>query len=291
MRRVVVGLAILLAVSLAVNLYQWRRRPSAPFPPARDAASARSSVSVPATPPPAATSAPGAGGIVAKTCAAQLAALGTKLATVEAELDKSLRPHERFERSGPAPSREPAIREKLTKLFADAPTGWTWQVECRGDACKLEVIERERGTNYDWMAKVQSGALAGIVDGMMFRAGTPSQDPVSKEPLFSEEAYLALTDVGSVSGMEILQRILAAFRDDPQRAACAQGAPEGFLSLQLELDPATRRVEVAAGGTLALTPVGTCLRGVLDAAIAREPVPEGVRSAVVYASVELPLDQ
>jgi len=273
-----IGIGSVLVASIALNVWQWRREP---------ASSTRRETSRDA--PPATPA--GVAAIVAGTCTSQLGALASQLAKVNEQLGKDLKylpPRDAFERSALDPSREGPIRDALAKLFADAPKGWSWQVECRGSVCKLDVVGPDGGDPYDWEKKVQQGPLRDEVVGMGFSAGVPSQDPVSKDPLVSYDAFMTLAPAGTVSGNEILQQILARFRADLDKGACPSNET-GSLTVQLRLDPLARQVNVAAGGTLAVTPVGTCMLRDLDAAIAADPVPDNARSAMVHYNVDLPL--
>ena len=275
MRLASIGIGCALIASVALNLWQWRREPA----PADTRHVASHDAAVPAF---------GASSVLAGTCATQLADLGSRLAKADAELDRHLSPREAFDRSAPDPVREAPVHDALAKLLADAPKGWSWQLECRGATCKLDVVEHDGGDPYDWMAKMRDGALHDQVDGMGFMAAVPSQDPTTKEPLVTHTAFMQLVGVTTVSGTEILERIVARFHADLGRGVCPSDE-SGFLSLQLGLDASARHVDVAAGGTLAVEPVGTCMLHDLDAAIAAEPIPDNARSAMVYDSVELPL--
>ena len=98
-----------------------------------------------------------------------------------------------------------------------------------------------------------------------------------------------MADESAVSGMDVLGEILARFRTSGAIARCEAEHPAvGHWSVRLTLVPAHPTVQVAAGGTLAIEPVGSCLGAALNESIAATPVPQSFIGGVRFDTVNLP---
>lgn len=267
---------------------------AAPPPRPGEEAADRPTAEVHPTRPGAAPASPAAGTTAAElsaSCPTQLAAMTDRLAAAERTLEDRLHLDEKFERGGTGSSEEyeAKLRAGIDKVFADAPDGYTHQIECRGTICRLEVIEPEKG-EFDWNLRVQQEVLHGVAQGYMVTSGTPSHDLVSKDALMAKLVYAEMNRDGTINGTDILSSVIDQLETSGAVATCAASDPtEGFLSLRLDLDPDDRAITVAAGGTVASATVGRCLLAALDRAIAATTIPANARSAVVYHTIETPL--
>ena len=262
-------------------------------PPAAAPAAPRPAGEVHPTRPAGVAPSPAAGTVAADlsaSCPTQLAAMTDRLAAAERKLEDRLNLDEKFERGGAgATDQEDALRAGLDKLFAEAPDGYSHQVECRGSVCKIEVVQPERGPEFEWNMRIQQELLHDVTEGYMMTSGTPSHDLVSKDALMSRLIYAEMNDADTVNGLDTLEAVLAALAASGAAASCAASDPtEGFLSLRLDLDPTDRVVTYAAGGTVASAAVGRCLLAALEDAIAATPVPPNARSAALYHTIETP---
>jgi hypothetical protein len=242
----------------------------------------------PGAPPPS----PAVGTVAAElsaSCPTQLAAMSDRLAAAERKLEARLDFIEKYDRGGAAAlEHEAKLREEAAKFFAEAPDGYSHDIDCRGGICRIEVIEPERG-EFDWNMRFQQEVLHDLTEGYMLTGGTPSHDLVSKDALMSKLIYAEMNGDGTVAGGAILDAVIAHLAASGAIATCAAEDPtEGFLSLRLDLDPGDRAITYAAGGTVASAPVGRCLLAALDRAITATAVPANARSAALYHTIETP---
>ena len=287
----------LLVASLLVNLELWHRRhetggasTSQPRPAATRAAHPSGSAASVAGVPRPVRPAPGAGtSLRDQSCPDQLRGLGQRLADAEQQLDRYLPPDKRFEKGAPSPALESKMQRALVQILDGAPDGWSHNLECRADVCRLDMIARDGSEDFDWMHKLQSQRPDGVV-GMMFGASRPGQDPVTKEPLTSESAYLRVRS-GAASGQAILSDVIARLDGGGAAARCGAAHPDatGYWSIRLDLSPEARHITVSEGGTLAATPAGSCLRAALDQIIDATDVPDAFIGAAAFHTVSLPV--
>lgn len=223
-----------------------------------------------------------------QTCPDQLRDLGQRLADAEQQLDRYLPPDKRFEKGAPSPALESKMQRALAQILDGAPEGWNHNLECRADVCRLDMVERDGSDEFDWMARIQRQRPDGV-GAMAFEASRPGQDPVTKEPLTSQAAYLRVQS-GAQSGQAILADVIARLHGGGAVARCEVAHPEaeGYWSIRLDLSPETRRITLLEGGTLAATPVGSCLRAALDQIIDATNVPDAFTGAVTFDTVSLP---
>jgi len=235
---------ISLALSVGANVYFMTRHGEAapPPPPAQPAPTAPVSAPAPVTAPVAsvtATTAPACPPVVRTDCQA----VENKLADAEAKLEEHLPPDERYKHAGRSLDAETRARAVLDPIFAPlSKSPHAYDVECHGAVCKLDVVDKAipRET---WMEAVQSpGGFAGwAFSGFDTYAtmGTPTETAQSM----------------------LMGAIGHALNPDAGLRECAgDERPAGTLTLDIALDPATRRLNVSASGSLANEHVGSCVR-------------------------------
>lgn len=294
MPRPVILLSCALAASVAGNvlLVATRGVDEAPAAPPSPSPSPPS-VAAPRPAPPSApvrSRAPVASATLPAACPDQLAAVEARLADAEREVEARLRLDERFDRSAPSAAADARVRPLIERALADAPDSVAWDLECRGEVCRLEVVQPDGQRDWDWSTRLQE--VPGRHDlfvSSMFSGGAPTQDPVSKAPLFTSTAHFQLRGEGMVSGLEVLGALLAAYHASPEVAACKTQHPApGWLSLRLRLDPAEPHITIDAGGSLAVEPGGACLLAALEARAAATSIPPGAMGATQYETVRVP---
>ncbi len=295
MTRTTLGLSIALSLSLLGNGAQFLRSmnkcgddaPRAAAAPVASGSPVAAPIAAPARGSAAATT--GVASLPA-TCPDHLVALEARLAVAEREVEARLRDDERFERAAPSPQSEARLRPLLERVFTGAPADIAWDVECRGGTCRLEVVEPESGSSFDWSGRLQADEEQhALITSSTFTGGGPGQDPVSKEPIFTRTAFFGLRGEGTISGLVVLGELLTRFGASPAVAACKAEFPAvGWLSLRLDLRPAEQRIEIQAGGSLAVEPGGGCLRRALEDLAAATTIPAGALRAVQYTTVQVP---
>lgn len=285
----VLGLA--LVASLAANLYLARRAPSPAAAPAPSAPSAAPRAEVPicreATPPrPAAAPDPTA------PCEAQLATAVTALAQAEEELERIRSPRDLFERrTTQDPETEARVAAVLTGVFADAPDGVVHDLECRGDVCRLEIVQPAGLHWSQWSEALQSGPSRTQFARMMFTSGAPRQDPISGEALQVEQVHVRVADQRDATSRRLLETLVRTYNDSAEVAACKRDHPTpGWLALRLELAPAARTFQYQAGGDLPSRPGGRCLIAELERRIAElaPQVTPDLPGGVFHLRLEVP---
>lgn len=287
-RKLVPALVGLLAASAALNVYQWwnRAAPTAgPKPTGRHRSSegAQRSKRQPALPDTRGDR------TLPPTCPGQLAQIADRLSRAEEALDEYRPWPDRFERGSAAPSLERDLAAELRPLFDDLPEGWSQDLECRADICRLEIIEREGGVDFDWQRRLQGENRPEKQQGVRFEAGSPLQDPATKDPLVSHVMYMRMAAPDSVSGAGILRDVLSRFRRSGAVGRCeARHRAQGYWTVRLDLEPQPPHIDLQAGGTLAVEAVGSCLRAELERIIAATEIPESFTDAVVFDTIALP---
>lgn len=213
-------------------------------------------------------------------------ALAAKLASVEAELESRLELKDKFERGQPAPEAANRFRPVVDRALADRPDSMTYDVECRGTTCQVEIVEPER-SDYDWMQKLQSGEIKKAYRGASFHAGSPSRDPISKQAVLTSRSYFALGNGDELSGLDILAGLLKRFDGSAELQSCRREHPgvSGTWNIRLDLDEVHDTITILEGGELSGEPLGQCMRRTLDALIAATPVPPNATAAVMFRDV------
>jgi hypothetical protein len=292
-RTLVVG--ALLAGSVAANLYQWRTRGSgakaagagAAAPAAPSASESPQVITRTRTEPKPVARDGKALPTMAATCPGQLAAVTKELAETQQKLEERLTFAEKFERSSPAPEAEERVRAAVDKVFASAPKGYGYTAECRGEVCQVDVTAPDKG-DWDWSEALQREAYHAIGAGHAMYGGKPGQDPITKEPIMLHKTLVQLQDTAAADGLAILAAAYQTFSTGEARNRCTAADPtRGYLVVALHLDSTDRRITYDAGGTLPATALGRCLLAALDATLAATPIPERVRGAVLYQTLEI----
>jgi hypothetical protein len=226
---------------------------------------------------------------LAGTCPQQLSALTDRLAASEQKLAERLDAQERWEQGGAPVVDERELRAGLAHVFAGAPEGTSFELECRGSVCQIEVTERDGAPAFDWNAKIQEEFLHERAQGYMMTAGTPSYDMVTGEPLMTSRVFAEMNRAGTVAGHDVIDAALARFRDSgaSRRCAALDGTP-GFLNVRIDLEPAERRMVQSIGGDVAGAAVGRCLAEALAEALTATTVPANARAATRYVSITTP---
>jgi hypothetical protein len=210
-------------------------------------------------------------------------ALQQELAATQARLEPLLPASERFERAAPNPAGERRIAADLDRVLG----ALDHVLECRGDTCRVQVVQR-RGDKTDFWESLQSDeALAKKVHGQSFQAPRPAKDPVLGEPLRVFDAYLDLEATDVTSGLEVLEP-LRALRNAWEVGACGRRFPDmhGDLDVQFDLQP-EKGIDIIEGGSLAGTPAGICLDVVVRNAVSRIKLPPRYSPALVNLALTL----
>jgi len=284
-------LAVLVAISVAVNIYLVRRGSaglSAP-PPTRDMAST-TGICKPAGRSPKAdtyrTTSP------TVECPERLEQCADDLEVVAEELREFLPMPVHFERSTPNPKAEQRLRPDLDSMFdADKPE---IVFECRGEVCKIEMLWEERDDEGDWHRTMQTGALRGKICGQGFHSGTPATDQLARKAVRLNTVYWKMCPPG-VPGRPFAKQVWQSFLDSEGKARCIEKFPDDEATLDVRIDVATKdagssRIRLHIGGDLAVTDVGRCLSEVLEgqARAVSDQMPANVQPIVSYLHLRLP---
>lgn len=287
MNRVTAALAAALIASAGLNVYLgW----------IRDSGSAASVLEpAPSAPPPAITppSDRVAIGSLAgdKGCEVTLASCLETRASLEGELDKTLPPMRRFELSEGRPG-DPALEgrfgRELSRVLADVDHS----LECRGDVCRIEIVTGENDEP-TWMEKVQHDReIRALASRMTFVAPRPTTDPVSGKGLLAHQFFVGLKERDAVSGMEILEGLIAELERSGAIERCAREHPDdaGTLTYRLRIDGDRTRIGIDLGGDLYATAAGRCIGEAQAQIAAAETLPDNVSRAMKYHHIRLPLE-
>jgi hypothetical protein len=257
-RRVVKGRGALfwlvLAASLATNGYLLHARaryggqPPTPAPPT-EAPVHRARPVVPAPTGPAAA-------IPQEIAKLDRAALENRLRKAEAKVD-ALRPlYEKFDLAAGGGENEPRVRAVIDRVFGVEGSGERpYDLECRGDICRFQT-DRPPG---EWQDAFQFD-MAGLARDMSFS---------------SDAVYFHVDDASRAAGKRYVIDIASALWMSPRLAACKHGQTAiGTVTVTLRL--VARHVEVDASGPLADTPVGSCVRKLVEDLVDETPLPDAV---------------
>ena len=99
-----------------------------------------------------------------------------------------------------------------------------------------------------------------MTTGMSFHSGSPTNDPITGEAFFEEDAYVRLADEGEdrLAGLEVAKQLMEQFRASDAIRACTNGFQQkGTLEAQIEVSE--NGFSYRFGGTLGATPAGRCL--------------------------------
>jgi hypothetical protein len=191
-------------------------------------------------------------------CPEQVVAYQRRLAAIEADSDTKLHALDRFERGTRSPDTESRIRPFLERVFAHAPDGVTYTAECRGLVCKLDVQDN---VGFPWTTILQDEAGW---QGLFVR-----------KEFGPEGTFVQFHDEPQPPGKVAIIAVIESFRDSPRIDGCKAQYPsasgEYFVHVAIE----SERFRVDEIGDLAGTPVGACLRGIIDDVVAKTQVPPG----------------
>jgi hypothetical protein len=270
---VVVGL---LVASVGANAYLLLRRRdgggggAGAGATARAGNLARADEGRPAAGPVSAGRMPGAAGTAgagAASCEAATASLERTLAETQAQLEARLTIEDRYERDARSPDNEARMRPLMERLFAEAPAELGHDLECHGMICRVEVVLPESAPQHDWQMEIQMAEeRRGLFGFIALQGGAPDQDPVTREMIRVESAYLEMVDP-AVGDRSAVGDLMSAVFASPRVTACkTQHAAPGRLTVLVRFDvgAAGRRIALQYGGALADEPGGVCLRAVID---------------------------
>ncbi len=212
-----------------------------------------------------------------------------EVARLQTEVDKYLPWEQRFERGSPSEVTQKKVAPELKRIIE--PTGASFNVECRGEICKIDIV-RKKGQDFT-EALQHDQKLRGIVLGYQFTAPEPTSDPVSGEALWRESVTVKMPSPSDQpqppNGMLLLEGVIDRFEKSGAVKRCASDSPNdnGDLDLRLDVEP-SGRIGVLAGGELHLKQSGRCFLAALDQ-IVRDTTTQPVISATLFHTIELPL--
>ena len=201
-------------------------------------------------------------------CGLRAAAIEGRFAEVMRLRDQYLPPSLRWEDAALNESLTSALRTELAKhVAAGAPA---LQAECREELCRLFAGETETAAIASFMRSPWRGQHLREVE--------------------SDASGLLLRhrDPGAIAGGELLQRVLQDFEASGAVETCQtsfKGERSGTVDAELTvaMDGEAAALTVQTGGLLASTPLGKCIAGELNRAIAAVTLPDRVERAVVMA--------
>jgi hypothetical protein len=192
------------------------------------------------------------------------------LAATNAEIRRRTPAHIRYAEEPP----NSALTESLNAYFhrfAQRHQGVsTPSIDCRGNLCLVRArSDAAVPSELDW-----------IPQGMV--------DRVDSFPEGGD--ILTIVEPGTKNGMAILTEAIRRFRASHAVSNCGEknGTVEGPLEVMLTLRPPDPAIQVQAGGSLSLHPIGRCLveglRRVADELVVEPPF----TGATLYSSVHVP---
>ena len=218
------GLAVAFAVSAGSNAWLWSRGGARAEPRelSRDGAAAASGTSASVSAAPA----------LDPACERELLGENAELAAVQHQLDGVASLDEKFKDAEPNEALETRLHDRFAKAFVGAPEGLTWQLECRANVCRIDMLQRAGQPSFEVGMRIpQEPALMGLMRSAEFRAGQPLRDPVSRERLIESESY---QDIGDPD--DVLEPIAKAFQASEGLRACKSQHPGwGWIAMRLDL--------------------------------------------------------
>ena len=189
-------------------------------------------------------------------------ALENRLAAAEGKLNAMIPLHEAFELEARSAENESRLEPFLDNLFdVDGASEPRYDLECRGRVCRVESLD----ASHDTTALQSDPAMVGLFSGQEFGP---------------DAAFVKLEDRGRAAGIQLSFKLIMALATSPALITCrkANPAPAGVVELALRFDAGSRRLSVAATGSLANQAGGVCIRNILEELIAATPVPPEVTS-------------
>jgi hypothetical protein len=227
------------------------------------------------------------------SCAAALSSCQDQLAVVQADLEKFLPMEERFARSEPAPELEARLTPSMEKWLLTEKGGQplTYNAECRGRVCSLEIFLK-KGESFSYaMSAIQSEwELRPWINRMRFGGGGPTNDALTGEPIEREEVFFEVGDLDATQGMVLVEELIGAWKaSDVGRRCYDQYKVAGELEAVVKLDPEeSREFGIELGGSLGTHPEGKCLADRLRAMASAFALPEKFIGALVHARFVMP---
>jgi len=160
-------------------------------------------------------------GLDSQSCEGQLTAARSELAVARAQLDRHAPPEARYEMGVADPRSAERLRPELQRVFSSDGGTIHWTVDC---------------------------------------SGTPTNDPITGEAFFEENAYVRLADEGEdrLAGLEVAKQLVEQFRaSDAIRACTDDYQQKGTLEAQIVVSE--NGFSYRFGGTLGATPAGRCI--------------------------------
>ena len=199
-------------------------------------------------------------GLDSQSCEGQLTAARSELAVARAQLDRHAPPEARYEMGVADPRSAERLRPELQRVFSSDGGTIHWTVDCRSRNCKLQLLVPS-GERSDWMERLQKDdGIRRMTTGMSFHSGTPTNDPITGEAFFEENAYVRLADEGEdrLAGLEVAKQLVEQFRaSDAIRACTDDYQQKGTLEAQIVVSE--NGFSYRFGGTLGATPAGRCI--------------------------------
>jgi hypothetical protein len=226
----------------------------------------------------------------AESCDARVSEVRAELDTAQRQIDLYLPPNVRFDTGRPDLRAADRLRPQLQRIFDTDGGTLHWTVECRSQVCKLHLIAAA-GAERDWSAKLQADdSIRRMSKGMSFQSGAPTNDPITGQALFEEEAYVRLgpEQEDTRSGLDIGRQLVERFRSSDAVRACTNGFQiSGTLEVRIEVEEAGR-FSYRFGGTLGTTPAGRCIAERLQEMASTVALPKLVQGGVVFATFRSP---
>jgi hypothetical protein len=226
----------------------------------------------------------------AQSCDARLSDVRAELDKAQRQIDLYVPPNVRFDTGRPDPRAADRLRPQLQRIFETDGGTLHWTVECRSQVCKLHLISAA-GAERDWSAKLQADdSIRRMRKGMSFHAGAPTNDPLTGEALFEEEAYVSLgpEQEDTRSGLDIGRQLVERFRSSDAVRACTNGFRiSGTLEARIDVEEAGR-FSYRFGGTLGATPAGRCIAERLQEMASTVALPQLAQGGVVFATFRSP---
>jgi hypothetical protein len=188
------------------------------------------------------------------------AALASRLAADEKELEGLQPLRERFERAERSPEAEQRLAPLLDQaLVKDDGTLASYKLECRGRFCRIFDVEMR-----DFLAPLQDAPeLLGVFERMSL----------------GSDAYVELAGAAEVASRQLFVRLVTGLILSADAHACkTPDAHHGNVLVRFSIDSATHQVHATISGPLATDVVGVCVRNAAERIAAATPVPPDVTS-------------
>lgn len=213
----------------------------------------------------------------ADACAREATALRARLDRARGDVERDMRPDQRFAASPPNPTLTREINAELGRIFA-GDVGMP-VATCRGHVCKLEGPEPKQ----PWFDRAEADRELRLrIEGATC----------------CSEAIFVMKTPAQLAATRWLRDLLDDFAAGPALAACEKQHPaRGALLLSLKLaepgepngDGVVDAVSVKTGGALGDGPLGRCIADEARRAFARAKPPHPFAAAHASKRFELPL--